>query len=158
MRHRRAWTRVCAVAVLALGAALTSPPATAAPPQIDRENVDDVFDDELLTEECGVPVETRATGQIANLAFDEDGTGVVNVFTINITLTATSGDNTVRFKDVGADVVKVLPDGTLVLAIIGQVPFDFTGVLKVNLTAGEVIQEPHHFTGDTTKICARLTA
>ena len=157
MWRRRAWTRGFAVAMVAVGAALLSPPATAAPPQIDREVVDDQFTDEFLTEECGVPVETTLTGRIANRAFDEDGTGVVNVFTINFTYTATSGGNEVRFKDVGGDVLKVLPDGTLVLAIIGQLPFDFTGVLKLNLTTGEVIQEPHHFTADTTKICARLT-
>jgi hypothetical protein len=145
------------VAVVAVGAALLSPPATAAPPQIDREVVDDVFDDDFLTDECGVPVETRVTGRIANRSFDDSGTGVVNVFTINLTFTATSGDNTVRFKDVGGDVLKVLPDGTLVLAVIGQIPFDFTGVLKVNLTTGDVIHEPQHVT-DTTKVCATLTA
>jgi hypothetical protein len=55
-------------------------------------------------------------------------------------------------------VIRVTPDGAMVLSIIGQVPFDFTGILKFNLNTGEVIQEPQHFTGDTTKACAKLTA
>lgn len=152
--HR--WARATAAVLLAVGVGVAGQPATAAPPEIEREVVDDVFDDEFLTEECGVPVVTSLTGQRANRAFEEDGTGVVNVFTINLTYTATSGRNQVVFKDVGADVLKVMPDGTLVVAIIGQVPFDFTGVLKIDLTTGEVIQEPQHFTGDTTGICARL--
>jgi hypothetical protein len=28
--------------------------------------------------------------------------------------------------------------------IVGQVPFEFTGALKINLTTGEVILEPRH--------------
>jgi hypothetical protein len=43
-------------------------------------------------------------------------------------------------------------DGTVVLMIVGQVPFEFTGVLKVNLDTGEVILEPRH-TVDTTQVC-----
>ena len=35
------------------------------------------------------------------------------------------------------DLVRVESDGTVILMVVGQVPFDFTGVLKVNLTAGE---------------------
>ena len=42
----------------------------------------------------------------------------------------------VRFRDVGADVVRIEPDGTATLMIIGQVPFDFTGVLKIDLETG----------------------
>jgi hypothetical protein len=43
-------------------------------------------------------------------------------------------------------------DGTVVLMIVGQVPFEFTGVLKVNPDTGEVILEPRH-TVDTTQVC-----
>ncbi|HSK26479.1 MAG TPA: hypothetical protein VK894_06160 [Jiangellales bacterium] len=154
---RGRWVRGTAAVLLAVGLGVTGTPATAAPPQIEREVVDDSFDDEFLTEECGVPVVTTVTGQIANRAFERPGTGVLNVFTINLTLTATSGDRTVRFKDVGADVLRVLPDGSLVLAVIGQVPFAFTGVLKLDPTTGEVLQEPQHSTADTTRICAALT-
>ena len=40
--------------------------------------------------------------------------------------------------------------------IVGQVPFEFTGVLKVNPDTGEVILEPQH-TVDTTRVCRLLT-
>ena len=40
--------------------------------------------------------------------------------------------------------------------VVGQLPFDFTGVLKVDLTTGEVILEPRH-TVDTTRACRLLT-
>ena len=44
--------------------------------------------------------------------------------------------------DVGADLTRIEPDGTLVLSVIGQVPFDFAGVLKIDPETGEVIHEP----------------
>ena len=37
--------------------------------------------------------------------------------------------------------VRIEPDGTAVLYIIGQVPFDFAGVLKIDLETGEAILE-----------------
>jgi hypothetical protein len=70
---------------------------------------------------------------------------------------ATAGDNQVRFRDVGIDLVRVEPDGTVILSIVGQVPFGFTGVLKINLDTGEAILEPHHIV-DTTRACELLTA
>ena len=78
--------------------------------------------------------------------------------TLNIGLTATAGDNVIRFRDVGADVERIEPDGTAILMIIGQVPFDFTGVLKIDLETGEAILEPQHSTAENLeKACAALT-
>jgi hypothetical protein len=51
----------------------------------------------------------------------------------------------------------VQPDGTVILSIVGQVLFDFTGVLKINPETDEVILEPHHFF-DIEEVCAQLTA
>ena len=74
-------------------------------------------------------------------------------------MTATAGDNTYRFRDVGADLVRIEPDGTAILSIIGQVPFDFNGVLKIDLETGEAILEPHALTADRVeRACAVLTA
>jgi hypothetical protein len=73
--------------------------------------------------------------------------------------TANTGLSTYRFRDVGADLVRVEPDGTVILSIIGQVPFGFTGVLKIDLETGEAILEPHHsLEGDLEKACDALTA
>jgi hypothetical protein len=51
----------------------------------------------------------------------------------------------------------VEPDGTAVLLIFGQVPFEFAGVLKIDLETGEAILEPQHIV-DVEEVCARLTA
>jgi hypothetical protein len=86
--------------------------------------------------ECGVPVTTRAQGHIIVRTFPGEGTGVAEVRTINVSLTATAGGRVFRFRDVGADVTRIEPDGTAVLSITGQVPFAFAGVLKIDLETG----------------------
>ena len=54
---------------------------------------------------------------------------------------------------------RIEPDGTAILMIIGQVPFEFTGVLKIDLETGEAILEPQHTTEENLeKACAALTA
>ncbi len=87
---------------------------------------------------------TRAQGHVIVRTFSGEGAGPAEIRTLNIALTAMAGDNTYRFRDVGADHVQITNDGTEILMIIGQIPFDFTGVLKINLTTGEVIHEPSH--------------
>jgi hypothetical protein len=130
--------------------------ASAQAPEKEVIQVDETFADDFLTEECGVPVTTTATGRVT--LFDSpDGVVLLHLTTLNISLVATAGDNQARFRDVGADQLRMQPDGTLILSIIGQVPFEFTGVLKINPETGEVILEPHHEV-DTTRVCERLTA
>jgi hypothetical protein len=148
----------CLVGLL-VAAALVAPSAFAAQPTFERIDIDESFDDDFLTEECGVPVTTRAEGQVTLRVFGGEATGAAELNTINIALTATSGDNTYRFRDVGADLVRVEPDGTAILMIIGQVPFGFAGVLKIDLETDEVILEPQHsLEGNVEKACAALTA
>ena len=57
---------------------------------------------------------------------------MAQVNTISIGITAIAGDRTFHFRDVGADVVQIKPDGTLVLFITGQVLFEIAGVLKID--------------------------
>ena len=140
-------------------AALIAPSAFAAPPTLERIDIDDTFEDEFLTEECGVPVTTHAQGHVIIRTFAGDKTGPAEVTTVNVAFTATSGDNTFRFRDVGADLVRIEPDGTAILMIIGRLPFDFTGVLKIDLETGEAILEPQHsLEGDLEEACATLSA
>jgi hypothetical protein len=147
----------CAAALIAMTALVGAGPASAGPPDIVRVQFDDSFHDDFLTEECGVDVTTTATGRSTTITATRQGARLIEVHAINVGLIATAGDNTFRFRDVGADVTRIEPDGTVVLSIIGQLPFDFTGVLKVNPVTGEVILEPHHGV-DTTRACAALTA
>ena len=141
-----------ALLVVVLGATA----AAAQAPVKEVIQVDDEFADEFLTEECGVPVTTTATGRVTIFTFP-DGVVLEDMTTLNVSLVATAGDNQARFRDVGIDQVRVQPDGTVILSIVGQVPFGFTGVLKINPETDEVILEPHHEV-DTTRVCERLTA
>jgi hypothetical protein len=146
------------VSVLVLAGLVWAGVAASAPPTIERINVDETFPDEFLTEECGVPVTTTARGHVIIRIFSGEGTGVAQVNTISIGLTATAGDRTFRFRDVGADVVQIKPDGTLVLLITGQVPFAFAGVLKINPETEEIILEPRDRSEEQlAKACRALT-
>lgn len=140
-------------------AALLASGAAAAKPTIERFDVDESFPDDFLTEACGVPVTTTARGHVILRTFPGEGTGVVELRTINVGLAARAGDNVYRFRDVGADLVRVEPDGTAILMITGQVPFEFSGVLKIDLDTGETILEPQHsLEGRVEEACAKLTA
>jgi len=154
MRRQRT-TGVLAVLGALLVVVLGATAAAAQAPVKEVIQVNETFADEFLTEECGVPVTTTATGRVTVFTFN--GTVLQEMTTLNISLVATAGDNQARFRDVGIDQVRVQPDGTVILSIVGQVPFEFTGVMKINLETGEVILEPHHEV-DTTRVCERLTA
>jgi hypothetical protein len=139
-------------------AALFAPGAMAAKPTIERIDVDESFLDEDLTAECGVEVTTHARGHFTVRTFDGEGTGPDELRTLNIALTATADGNTYRFRDVGADLVRIEPDGTAILMVIGQIPFEFTGVLKIDLETGEAILEPQHsLEEDLAEACEVLT-
>jgi hypothetical protein len=125
-------------------AAVITPGALAAKPTIERIDIDETAPDEFLTEECGVEVTTHVEGQVIVRTFEGDATGPVELVTINLALTATADGNTYMFRDVGADLVRSEPDGTLILMVIGQVPFAFTGVLIIDLETEEAILEPRH--------------
>lgn len=125
-------------------AAVVAPSASAAGPTIECFDIDETFLDVFLTGACGVEVLTHAQGQVAVRAFSGDGTGPEEVFTLNVALTAMAGDNTYKFRDLGVDLTRVEPDGTAIVSIVGQVPFGFTGVLKIDLETGDAILEPQH--------------
>jgi hypothetical protein len=139
-------------------AALVAPGAMAAQPTMVRIDVDESFRDQFLSKECGVDVTVHAEGHLILRMFAGDATGPVELRTINIALTATADGNTVVFRDVGADLVRIEPDGTAILMITGQIPFEFTGVLKIDLETGEAILEPQHSRGEEVgEACEVLT-
>jgi hypothetical protein len=154
MSRRRGLSLV--VAGLAVVACAWAGPAGAAKPTTEIVNVDDTIADEFLSEACGVDVTTHIVGTVRIREFDRTK-GTIAVNNVNLTLTATAGDNVARFKDVGADHVRITPDGQLIVSIIGQIPFEFKGVLKIDPETEEVFHEPSA-PYDTTMVCARLTA
>ena len=154
---------VVLVAILVVAATLVVPSAFAGKPTIERFDIDETFADDFLTDACGVPVTTTAKGHVIVRTFS--GGSLMSVRTLNIAFTAVAGDNTYSFRDVGADHLQVKPDGTEILMLIGQIPFGvddeprgFTGVMKINLTTGEVILQPQHSIGGVEEACAALTA
>ena len=141
-----------------LACGLGAGPATGAGPTVERIDVDDTFADEFLSEECGVDVTTTVRGNVTLRAFSREE-GLVQLNTLNLAITATAGDRTFRLRDVGADSLRVTPEGTVVLSIIGQVPFGFAGVLKINPETEEVILEPKDRSAEQlAKACQFLTS
>jgi hypothetical protein len=153
------WTRrsIALVAVLTCAVAV-APTGRAGQPTFTREQIDDTFTDDFLSGECGVAVETHALGHQTSRSYT-DGTGrLIEVFTINVGLTATSANGSFRFRDVGADVTRVTKDG-VVHQIIGKLPFWFNGTAWENPITGEVLKEPTGadlFESMVGKACAAL--
>lgn len=155
MRRQRT-TGVLAVLGALLVVVLGGTAAAAKAPEREVISVDDEFVDEGLSEECGVEVTVTITGQVTIFTFP-DGSVLQELSTVNLLVVFTAGDNQIRTRDVGIDQVRVQPDGTVILSIVGQVPLGFTGVLKINPETDEVILEPHHVV-DIEEFCAQLTA
>jgi hypothetical protein len=141
-----------ALLVVVLGATA----AAAQAPEKEVIPIDETFVDEGLSAACGVEVTITLTGRVTAFTFP-DGTVLQELFTVNFEVVATAGDNQVRARNVGADLIRVAPDGTVILTTTGQVPFEFIGVLKIDLDTGDAILEPHHFY-DIEQICEQLTA
>jgi hypothetical protein len=155
MRTTARLATAISAAALMLAAAT---PAQAAAPTIERIPIDDAFHDDFLSAECGVDVTTTFHGFVIQRDFVDGAGNLVSLATINVTGTSSSEFGSIRIKDVGADQLKVASDGTLTLRITGQVPFDFAGVLVVDLDTGELLHEPNS-RGDTQleKACRLLT-
>jgi hypothetical protein len=137
MRWKRA---ALAVATGLVCAVALTPAGLAGKPTFTREAIDETFDDDFLTEECGIAVETRAVGHQTTRTHEGNG-NLIEVFTINVKLTSTSAEGTFRFNDVGSDVTRITKDG-VVHQINGQVPFFFNGTAWENPITGEVLKEP----------------
>ena len=151
--------RLCATSAMVAVVVGSAAPALAAPPSIERMPVNDTFVDQFLSDACGVEVTTTARGAITIRTFDRERPGPVELASINVGLTATADGRTFRFRDVGADLTRITRDGTVVLQISGQVPFDFAGVLKIDVTTGEAILEPKDRSQkQLARACAALRA
>ena len=146
---------VSVLAFLVLGASA----ALAAKPTFTRIDIADSGPDPFFTEACGFPVTSSAQGHVTIREFEQADEGLARVFNISLAVTVSANGNEVTFHDVGADVERVAPDGTVIVSIIGIVPGDFTGVLKFNPETEETILEPQHsLEGQTEALCEALAA
>jgi hypothetical protein len=144
------------LAVLCAAAAVVPASATGAPPTIVREDIDETFVDEALSEACGVQANVHLTGHA--ITRTREGGGVLEVVTVNLTGIITSEFGSFRVKDVGSDATRMTPDGQVIVSITGQVPFFFKGVLKFDPTTEELLNEPNFAAGERQieRACARL--
>jgi hypothetical protein len=155
MRHRLAVASLVGLSAVLI-VALAPAAGAVGKPVMETITFAETFDDEELTDTCGVDVTTTLSGRVTFFEFLDQPVGPQDLTSVHVHFVAMSDDGAVRFKDVGIDVVRIQPDGTLILMVVGQVPFEFTGLLKINLTTGEVIHEPVHIV-DTTRVCRLLT-
>jgi hypothetical protein len=151
---RLAATAAMLTAVIGMGVG----PALAAPPVIEREDVNSTSANVFLTEACGFPVTVTAVGSITSHMFENDGAVLRLVNTVNIVLTFVGEEGTtVVLRDVGAGLLRVTPDDMEIRLATGRVPFQFTGALIVNLTTQEELLVPQHV-GTVEEACAALSA
>jgi len=145
-----------AVAVLCAAAALVPASATGAPPTFVREDIDDTFVDEGLSEACGVEANVHLTGHSTSRV--REGNGVREIFTVNLTGIITSEFGSFKVKDVGSDATRVTRTGQVIVSIRGQVPFFFKGVMKFDGTTEEPLNNPNFAAGERQieRACAAL--
>ncbi len=153
------YTRMFTLLMVAVVAAAVNANAWAGKPTIERVTVDEVGIDPFLSELCGFDVMASAQGHVIFRTFEDDGRGLLELTTLNVRVELSANGKTVDIHDVGADQLRVMPDGTVILSIIGQIPFfdAFNGVLKINVETGEVIHEPQRLTGGEQAVCEALS-
>ena len=133
--------------------------ATAAAAQVPEKEIIPVngfYVDVVLSRACGVQVTHTVTGSVTILTYPDRPVGPQELQRFHLEHVIAAGDNQLWAREVGIRLIQVEPDGTVVISIVGQVPFQFTGVLKVNYYTGQATLEPHHVV-DIEEVCAQLT-
>lgn len=149
-------SRIFAVAGLSALPLVLAGPVQAAQPVFESIDIDEEHVAVHLSEECGFTITASVQGSLTIRTYDQEK-GLIEVGTANITtiLSGPGGEYTLR--DVGSNLVRVTPDGDVILTVVGQVPFAFTGALKFDLVTEEAILEPQHLTQDErAEVCAAL--
>lgn len=133
---------VLASLATALALALASP-VSAAKPDMERIDLNDSQLDPELTAACGFDVHVVGQGHITFRVFS-DASGVpvreVNNYAVRVTFSSEWGS--VSVADVGADRVTYLPDGSLILVVIGNVQsVNIPGEGRVYFDVGRVVNQ-----------------
>ena len=120
----------------------TAVPVAAGKPEMERIPIDDVgLLDEFLTDECGFDVFFDGSGHITfRLLSDADGNPMreVNNFAIQIRYYSEFGE--VRTRDIGPDRVRYLDDGSITIAVTGNIQsFSVPGQGRVVANTGQTI-------------------
>ncbi len=145
-----------AVAALCAAVALVPASAAGAPPTIVREEIDEMFVDEALSEACGVEAMVHLVGR--ETIRTREGGGVLLVRTFNGTATITSAFGSFRVKDVSSESARMTRDGRVIVSLRGQIPFFSKGVVKFDPETGEFLNQPNLAAGErqVERACAAL--
>jgi len=126
-----------------LGAVLLAAPVTAGQPDMERIQIDEMFVDTFLSDECGVEVNVHVYGHITFRTFtDAEGNPVREVNNYANTIRWWSVNGEIHAKDVGADRATYLDDGGLIVMVIGSVQsFSSPGQGRVYADTGRTMLE-----------------
>ncbi len=114
--------RLAATTILAATAVLAPSYAAASPPVFERFEINDpLAPDPFLTDVCGFPVQSGATGQATFREITTEQTPLLSVFSIGVVVTVVGPGGTARFTDAGSDRAYQTDDG-IVLRITGSIP------------------------------------
>jgi hypothetical protein len=119
MRRAVVASAIAVLAVLLLGAS-ASPAAKPTFTRIDRRRIGPR---RVPHGGMWVPVTFSAQGHVTIRDLELADEGLASVLSVNVATIVSANGNEVTFLDVGADVVRVAPDGTVIVSIIGQLPF-----------------------------------
>jgi hypothetical protein len=113
--------RVLVPLAAAMAISLVSFPVAAAKPEVIVEEVDDMFLDEFLSDECGFEVWVTLAGHARTRIWtDRSGEVVRELFTINLHGTVSGGGAPLSFVDAGSDMLVPLEGGGVRVAIRGN--------------------------------------
>ena len=114
--------RLAATTVLAVTAVLAPSYATASPPVFERIEVNDPpTPDPFLTDVCGFPVQSGATGQATFREITTEQGPLLSVLSVAVVVTVVGPGGTSRFIDAGSAREYQTDDG-IVVRIAGSVP------------------------------------
>lgn len=128
-------------------------------PTIERIPINESGTDPQLTAYCGFDVTYTYKGSMMLRTFSDRASGLVELTNLNAVATVSANGKSFSGRDVGADIVRVAADGSVIIAVVGRIPFSFTGALKYDPETGEVFLEPHHdLSPEADTACAALAA
>jgi hypothetical protein len=126
---------------------------------VETKEFSGTFVSPFLTPACGVEVTIHYSGTQRIMTFPDRPVGPTDVTVDHFVWRATAGTNEVRFENVGTEVTRVEPDGTITFTVTGHHPpvnLEITGVIKSNKDTDEIIMESHKVS-DPERLCQLLT-
>jgi hypothetical protein len=122
----------------------------------EKEFHSDRFQSPILSGQCGFDVTVSFTGSVTVKTFPNRPVGPENLTLEIDAIVFSTGNKTVRFRQVETTITQVKPNGMVTSTVAGKT-VEFTGVQKINLENGETLLESHNVSEAAREaICNRL--